>query len=113
MCFSALVAAFMTNSNPYYVQERPPKVLLMPTFPREEKSIRGKQRDILVNLMERPMTVTEIARAVGISTTAVSHNLRKLEEMRLVSFKEAGRAKKAELTEHGLWWAWMIREKVI
>jgi len=98
MCFSVLVTAFIANSKSYYVQERP---------------IRGKQRAILVKLMEHPMTVTYIALTVGTSTTAVSYNLRKLEKMELVSFKEAGRAKKAELTELGLWWAWMIREKVM
>ena len=73
MCFSALVTAFIANSKSYYVQERP---------------IRGKQRAILVKLMEHPMTVTDIALTVGISTTAVSYNLRKLKEMGLYRLKK-------------------------
>ena len=114
MAQAALIAAFLTDSQPYYVQEKPLKVIQLPTFPKAgTKPIRGKQRDILTILVNGPMSVSGLSKTIGISTTAVSHNLKRLENMGLIKSEAAGRAKRAKLTELGLWWAWMIKEGII
>ncbi len=46
---------------------------------------------ILSALMKRRMNVSALARAAGISESAVSHHLRGLRQMRLVSARKQGR----------------------
>lgn len=46
---------------------------------------------ILSNLVERELCVTEISEAVGLSQSAVSHQLRILKQMYLVKYRREGK----------------------
>ena len=46
---------------------------------------------ILSNLVEREMCVTDISEAVGLSQSAVSHQLRILKQMYLVKYRRDGK----------------------
>ncbi len=46
---------------------------------------------ILSNLVDRELCVTEISEAVGISQSAVSHQLRILKQMYLVKYRREGK----------------------
>ena len=46
---------------------------------------------ILYSLMESELPVSEIALAVGVSQSAVSHQLRSLKQARLVKFRKEGK----------------------
>ena len=47
---------------------------------------------ILSNLVEREMCVTDISEAVGLSQSAVSHQLRVLKQMYLVKYRREGKS---------------------
>jgi DNA-binding transcriptional ArsR family regulator len=59
------------------------------------------RRAILARLVERPMSVTQLAEPLGITLTAVAQHLQILEEARLVQTEKIGRVRTCGIESAG------------